>query len=102
MIEMTGTRTVYGNAWMTVREDTVRYPDGREGIYGYVEKRDFALVIPRTADGYWLVEEERYPVRGRRLGFPQGSWPPGRSGDGEALAAAELAEETVCCAKTRS
>jgi len=59
MIEMTGTRTVYANGWMTVREDSIRYPDGREGVYGYVAKPDFALVIPRSADGYWLVEEER-------------------------------------------
>ncbi len=60
-----GTREVYRNAWMTVGEDTVRRGDGSEGIYGVVDKPDFALIIPQDAGDLWLVEQYRYPV-GRR------------------------------------
>jgi len=96
---------VYRNAWMTVREDTVRRQDGTTGIYGVVDKPDFALVLPRHEDGFWLVEQYRYPVRRRSWEFPQGSWASGGTGlddpadlaystDSAALARAELAEET--------
>lgn len=99
MITTLGSKAVYSNAWMTVLEDRVLHPTGSEGIYGYVDKPDFALVIPRTATGFWLVEEFRYPVRSRRWSFPQGSWPSGASGDAAELARAELVEETGLTAK---
>jgi 8-oxo-dGTP pyrophosphatase MutT (NUDIX family) len=92
--EQTGTRVVYRNPWMTVREDTVRHPDGTPGLYGVVEKPDFALVLPRWADGFWLVEQYRYPVRRRAWEFPQGGWGQGGGGSATDLARAELAEET--------
>lgn len=85
---------VYANAWMTVHEDTVRRPDGTTGIYGVVEKPDFALVLPRWEKGFWLVEQYRYPVRRRAWEFPQGSWHGDPLGDSAALAVTELAEET--------
>jgi 8-oxo-dGTP pyrophosphatase MutT (NUDIX family) len=93
-MEQTGTRVVYRNPWMTVREDTVRRPDGTPGIYGVVEKPDFALVLPRWADGFWLVEQYRYPVRRRAWEFPQGGCPHGGAGTAVELARTELAEET--------
>jgi len=62
---------VYRNAWMTVREDTVRRQDGTTGIYGVVDKPDFALVLPRHERGFWLVEQYRYPVRRRSWEFPR-------------------------------
>jgi 8-oxo-dGTP pyrophosphatase MutT (NUDIX family) len=107
-VEQLSSRPVYRNAWMTVREDTVRRQDGTTGIYGVVDKPDFALVLPRHEDGFWLVEQYRYPVRRRAWEFPQGSWGSGGTGfdqpvdpadladstDSVALARAELAEET--------
>ena len=33
-----GTRIVYENRWMRVREDAIRRRDGSDGIYGVVEK----------------------------------------------------------------
>jgi 8-oxo-dGTP pyrophosphatase MutT (NUDIX family) len=89
-----GSREVYRNDWMTVREDQVRRADGSTGVYGVVDKPDFALVIPRDDQGVWLVEQYRYPVRRRAWEFPQGSWGPGASGTPAELAAAELREET--------
>lgn len=61
---------VYRNPWMTVREDRVRRADGSTGIYGVVDKPDFALVLPRFQGGFWLVEQYRYPVDRRAWEFP--------------------------------
>jgi 8-oxo-dGTP pyrophosphatase MutT (NUDIX family) len=94
-VETVSTREVYANPWMTVREDRVRRADGSVGLYGVVDKPDFALVVPREDDGsLWLVEQYRYPVGRRAWEFPQGSWGAGAAGDREQLAAAELREET--------
>lgn len=88
------TRVVYENPWMTVREDHVELADGTRGVYGVIDKPDFALVMPYENDGFHLVEEYRYPLRGRYWQFPQGTFPAGREGTPEELAAAELGEET--------
>ncbi|MGY1755158.1 NUDIX domain-containing protein [Blastococcus sp. SYSU D01042] len=90
----TSSREVYRNDWIRVREDAVELPDGTPGIYGVVEKRDFALVLPAQDDGFWLVEQYRHPIGRRSWEFPQGTWPAGSDGTPEQLARAELAEET--------
>jgi 8-oxo-dGTP pyrophosphatase MutT (NUDIX family) len=80
---------------MSVREDEVVLPDGQPGLYGVVDKPDFALVVPREDDGsLWLVEQYRYPVERRSWELPQGSWPSGATGRPADLARAELREET--------
>ena len=90
----TGSREVYRNPWIRVREDTVERADGSSGVYGVVEKPDFALVLPYARDGFWLVEQFRHPVGRRAWEFPQGTWTAGSDGSAEELARAELAEET--------
>lgn len=88
-------RSVYENAWMSVREDEIRRADGSHGIYGVVEKPDFSLIIPEEAGSFHLVEQYRYPVGARFWEFPQGSWTHQPDvGDSTALARAELREET--------
>ena len=76
----TSTTVVYTNRWMTVREDKTLRHDGAEGTYGLVDKPDFALVVPYADDGFYLVEQYRYPVKGRYWEFPQdapsvAAWP---------------------------
>ena len=93
-MEQETSRVVYENAWMSVREDQVRLPDGTPGVYGVVDKPDFALIIPRADDGFWMVEQYRYAVGRRACEFPQGSWGPGQHGSPTELARAELREET--------
>jgi ADP-ribose pyrophosphatase len=89
------TRVVYENRWMRVREDQVRRPDGSDGVYGVVEKPDFALIVPLADDGgLWVVEQFRYPVGERFCEFPQGSWEGRPNTDPELLASSELREET--------
>ena len=58
-VDQLSSREVYRNPWMVVREDRVRRLDGSEGIFGVVEKPDFALVLPREHDGFWMVEQYR-------------------------------------------
>lgn len=74
-VRQVGTRVVYENPWMVVREDEVERLDGSRGIYGVIDKPDFVLVIPIEGDGFHLVEEYRYPIGKRTWSFPQGSAP---------------------------
>lgn len=79
---------------MTVREDDVRRSDGSTGIYGVIDKPDYALVIAARGDEVHLVEQFRYPLGLRRWEFPQGTAPNRADSDPAELAARELREET--------
>jgi 8-oxo-dGTP pyrophosphatase MutT (NUDIX family) len=85
---------VYQDDWMRLRRDELERRDGSRGSYAFVEKADFALVIPAENDGFHLVEEYRYPIRRRTWSFPQGGFPPGRTGSPDELARLELLQET--------
>jgi ADP-ribose pyrophosphatase len=94
-IETLGSRIVYENRWMRVREDAIRRRDGSEGIYGVVEKPDFVCIVPLEADGrVHLVEQYRYPVGARFWEFPQGTWEEVPDADPIDVARGELREET--------
>jgi 8-oxo-dGTP pyrophosphatase MutT (NUDIX family) len=93
-VRTTGSREVYRNPWMRVREDAIELADGSASIYGVVERPDFALIIPAERDGFWLVEQYRHPIGRRVPEFPQGAWSHGADGSAEELARTELAEET--------
>lgn len=93
-IARTDRRMVYKNPWMTVWEDQVVFPDGSKGIYGCVDKPDFALVVPFDGSGFYLVEQFRYPVDGRYWEFPQGSLESAPDTDVLEVAKQELGEET--------
>jgi 8-oxo-dGTP pyrophosphatase MutT (NUDIX family) len=90
----TASRTVYANPWLSVREDEFERDDGSTGIYGVVDKQDFAIVIPEQDGMFHLVEQFRYPIGRRSWEFPMGGWPPGKGGSALELAQAELREET--------
>ena len=60
---------------MVLREDDIRRPDGSPGIYGVVDKPDYALVMPYDGHRFRLVEQFRYPLGERRWEFPQGTAP---------------------------
>ncbi|MGM8226178.1 NUDIX domain-containing protein [Cellvibrio sp. ARAG 10.3] len=92
-IKTLGSKTVYANRWMTVREDAIERPSGHTGIYGVVEKADFAVIAAVQDRQMYLVEQYRYPVAGRYWELPQGSWESSAIAPA-ALAAAELREET--------
>ncbi|WP_104482186.1 NUDIX domain-containing protein [Actinokineospora auranticolor] len=79
---------------MTVREDRIRRADGSPGLYGVIDKPDYALVIPLDGDRLTLVEQYRYPLGLRRWEFPQGTAPDLADLDPTELATRELREET--------
>jgi len=85
---------------MTLREDSIRRRDGSEGIFGVVDKADFVLVIPIDDDGFFLVEQFRYPVGGRFWEFPQGAWEEQPGVAPEEVARGELLEETGITARS--
>src|SRR5688572_32461534 len=92
-IETLSTQVVYRNRWIAVREDRIRRADGSEGLYGVIEKKDFAVVAAVQDSCIWMVEQYRYPVGARHWELPQGTW-DADAHDPLALARAELREET--------
>lgn len=92
-IRTVSSREVYRNRWLRLREDVIELPDGTPGIYGVVEKPDFALIVPWDGERFHLVEQFRYPVGERCLEFPQGAWEGEPDADPEVLARGELEEE---------
>lgn len=93
-METLGTREVYANPWMVVREDAIGRADGTTGIYGVVDKPHYALVIPMDGERLRLVEQYRYPLGMRRWEFPQGTAPERADLEPRELAERELREET--------
>ncbi|AMV36938.1 NUDIX domain-containing protein [Planctomyces sp. SH-PL62] len=89
-----GSRPVYENPWIRVREDHVVRPDGAPGIYGVVEFKNRAVgVLPVEDDGsVWLVGQHRYPLDAYSWEIPEGGCPISESP--EATAIRELKEET--------
>lgn len=99
-IQTVGSREIYRNSWLTLREDDIRRPDGSDGVYAVIDKPTYALVIAQDGDRFHLVEQFRYPLGLRRWEFPQGTAPDDLE-PGE-LAARELREETGLRAETMS
>lgn len=94
-IETLSSRPIYANPWLRVREDEIRRRDGSTGIYGVVEKDDFAVIVPVEPDGaVHLVEQFRYPVGARYWELPQGAWQGEDAPDPLVLARGELREAT--------
>ena len=93
-METLGSRTVYTNPWLEVREDDIRRADGSTGIYGVVSRPDFAMIVPQERDRLLLVEQFRYPLGQRCWEFPAGTLPDRAAADPIELAHRELREET--------
>lgn len=94
VIEQLTSTVVYQNKWLTVKEDTVVRPSGAEGIFGVVEKPDFAVIVPIVDGSLVLVEQYRYPLGRYSLELPQGACEAKPNMSPEALARQELQEET--------
>jgi ADP-ribose pyrophosphatase len=97
-INTLSSKVVYQNRWMTVREDAIERQDGSHGIYGVIEKQDFAVIAAVHEDEVFLVQQYRYPIRTRVWELPQGSWTTG-TGSALDLAKTELLEETGIAAQ---
>jgi 8-oxo-dGTP pyrophosphatase MutT (NUDIX family) len=89
-----GTRVIYANPWLRLREDKVIRPDGKEGIYSVVEMNpSVGIVALNEADEIALVTQWRYTLGRMSVEIPTGG---SESSDHSMLAAArrELREET--------
>jgi 8-oxo-dGTP pyrophosphatase MutT (NUDIX family) len=89
-----GSRPVYDNPWIAVREDQILQPDGSPGIYGVVHFKNRAVgVLPVDTQGrVWLVGQYRYPLHAYSWEIPEGGGHGGESP--EDTAHRELREET--------
>jgi ADP-ribose pyrophosphatase len=92
-------KIVYQNKWMTVKEDIIQRENGSTGIYGIVEKPDFAVIAAIEDAKVYLVEQHRYPVGSKFWELPQGSWESSSISACD-LARSELREETGIVAHT--
>lgn len=97
---VTESRSVYRGNILDVREDTVRFPDGSEGVLEIVRHRGAAAVLPLykpedCADGTGpdviLLRQYRYAAGGTLWEAPAGKLDEGESP--ETCAARELEEE---------
>ena len=86
-------REVYRNQWLRLREDKILRSNGKQGIYGVVDKDDCAVILPLDQGRVWLVEQFRYTIQQRAWELPQGGWEEAIV-DPEELARGELKEET--------
>ncbi len=93
-------KIVYQNKWMSVREDKIQRSSGIQGLYGVVEKTDFALIIPVQDGEIYVVEQYRYPVGRRFWELPQGSLEGQDDLSLDEVAAIELKEETGLVSKS--
>ena len=94
------TRIAYENRWLRVREDTVRLADGSDGLYGVVERPDFAVVVPWQDGCVTMVEQYRYPIGRRLWELPMGTCETRPGVTAAMTAAIELEEETGLVADT--
>jgi len=63
----------YENPWMKVYEDKVIRPDGKEGIYGYLEKPPGVFIIALDKDNsIYLIREYRYVLKQAIFQIPSG------------------------------
>ena len=93
--ETTGTEIEYRCPGFEVRRDDVRYPDGTDSEFHYVEEPPAVVVLPFTPAGEVVVIDEWRQAVGRvNRGLPAGTVEPEDADDLERAAARELAEET--------
>ena len=72
-----GSREIYVNPWIRVREDHVIRADGQDSIYGVVEFQSYALgIVPVFDNGdTLLVGQWRYPLGLYSWEIPEGGGP---------------------------
>ena len=87
-----GSKIVYKNPWITVREDKVIRPDGKEGIYGVVDTRIATAVVALTPEQeVYLIGQYRYSMNEYTWELIEGGSDPGE--DPKNTAIRELREE---------
>ena len=91
MIRTLGSRVVYENPWLRLREDDIELTDGSRGVYAVVVREDFAVVVPWDGEAVTLVGQYRHTLGRHTWELPQGNV---KGATPEDVARTELAEET--------
>ena len=74
----TGTKRIYRNQWISVREDRIIYPNGQPGIYGVVEKGPGVAVVALDHQrNIFMVKQFRYALDDVFWELPAGAIHPG-------------------------
>ncbi len=90
-------KLVYCNPWIRIHEDTVFKPDGKKGIYAFLEKPAGNFIVALDKDNsIYFIKEYRYPLQKNILQLPAGVID---SADIVGQAKKELFEETGIVAK---
>ncbi|MFC1625620.1 NUDIX hydrolase [Patescibacteria group bacterium] len=93
-----GTKTIYQNPWIKVREDKIIRPDGKKGIFGVVSMVPGVSVLPMDDKGdVYLTKEYHYGVE--RITIEAVSGGIGNKETKIQAAKRELKEETGLTAK---
>ncbi|MGL4686505.1 MAG: NUDIX domain-containing protein [Commensalibacter sp.] len=91
-------RIAYENRWLKIREDIIKYPNGMDGMFGVVERNEFAVIFPLGESNgqktVTLIRQYRYPVGEFLWELPMGMWELKPDATPEEVAAGELEEET--------
>jgi len=91
--EQAASELLFKGAFLEVRRDAVRLPDGHSATREYVVHPGAVVVIPLLDDGRVVLERQfRYPVGRVMVEFPAGKLDPGE--DPLACGQRELLEET--------
>jgi 8-oxo-dGTP pyrophosphatase MutT (NUDIX family) len=87
-----GSRVVYSNPWLRLREDQVLRPDGNPGIYSVIDTRVAVGVVALTETReVVLIGQYRYPTRRWSWEIVEGGVEAGETA--ESTAVRELQEE---------
>lgn len=90
-------KIVYRNPWIRIQEDTVIRPDGKRGMYAFLQKPPGLFVVAFDGKGVYVLKQYRYALRRSILEIPAGVM---QGKDPLRNAKRELLEETGIRAKT--
>lgn len=84
---------MYQTKWMTVFEDVIEFPNGTQGIYGYVKRNDGVVcLVINPKNELLLIKQYRYPIHDWEWNLPGGGVDP--SEDPSFAVEREIEEET--------
>lgn len=67
-------KIIYSNQWITLNEDSVYGPNGKKGIYAYLEKNQGVVIIAQDKDhSIYFINEYRYPIKRNIIQLPAGN-----------------------------
>ena len=84
-------KEIYRNSFIRIQEDIVLRPDGKRGVYAFLQKSPGIFIVPFTGKEVYLVRQFRYVLQKHLLEFPGKNF--------VANAKRELLEETGIRAK---